>query len=266
KQEELSENKAALDVKVDELARANLELFESNRLKSEFLATMSHELRTPLHSILGFSDLLQQAEGLDDKQKRWAKNIRSSGAHLLDLINDILELARLEAGKMEVRATEFPIDGLVEEVAATMRPLAEQKKLDLRTDAPADLPLARQDRGKLVQILSNLLSNAVKFTPEGGDIAIAAAVEGDELIFTVTDTGVGIAATEREAVFDKFRQGANPLTREHEGTGLGLSIVRELSKLLGGDVGLDSEPGHGSRFTVRVPLRREIAAAREVVT
>lgn len=255
KQDELSESKTALDNKVDELARANLELFESNKLKGEFLATMSHELRTPLHSILGFSDLLQQAEGLGDKPKRWAQNIRSSGAHLLDLINDILELARLEAGKMEVRAAEFEVDALVEEATATIRPLVEQKKLELRTQVEPDLPLSRQDKGKLLQILSNLLSNAVKFTPEGGSVSVEASVVGSDLVIAVSDTGVGIAATEREAVFDKFRQGANPLTREHQGTGLGLSIVRELCKLLGGDVSLESEPGRGSRFTVTVPHR-----------
>ncbi len=253
KQEELNENKQVLDRKVDELARANLSLFESNKLKGEFLATMSHELRTPLHSILGFSDLLHQGDNLTEKQQRWATNIRGSGANLLALINDILELAKIEAGKMEVKPTEFDLAEFVERATTAIRPLAENKQLDLQNRVPADLPHVRQDQGKLQQILSNLLSNAVKFTPEGGNVVVEADIDGDELVMIVSDNGVGIAAAERDAVFDKFRQGANPLTREHEGTGLGLSIVRELAKLLGGDVELDSEPGRGSTFTVRVP-------------
>jgi signal transduction histidine kinase len=255
KQEELSESKATLDAKVDELARANLALFESNRLKGEFLATMSHELRTPLHSILGFSDLLQQSDGLGEKQRRWATNIRTSGAHLLDLINDILDLARLEAGKMDLRHAEIDVADFIEEAVGHIRPLAEKKSLELRYAVAPDLPTAVQDKGKLQQVLSNLLSNAVKFTPEGGSITVDAAQDGDDLVIRVTDTGVGIAAADREAVFDKFRQGANPLTREYQGTGLGLSIVRELCKLMGGDVSLESEPGRGSTFIVRVPYR-----------
>jgi two-component system, NarL family, sensor histidine kinase BarA len=262
KQEELNENKQVLDRKVDELAQANLALFESDKLKGEFLATMSHELRTPLHSILGFSDLLHQGDNLTEKQQRWATNIRGSGANLLALINDILELAKVEAGKMEVKPAEFTVADLVERAVAAMRPLAEKKQLDLRSEVVDDLPQVRQDQGKLQQILSNLLSNAVKFTPEGGKVLVEATIDGDDLVLTVSDTGVGIAAAERDAVFDKFRQGANPLTREHEGTGLGLSIVRELAKLLGGDVTLESEPGLGSTFTVRVPrwLSAELAA------
>jgi signal transduction histidine kinase len=253
KQEELNENKQVLDRKVDELARANLALFESNRLKGEFLATMSHELRTPLHSILGFSDLLHQGDNLSEKQHRWAANIRGSGSSLLALINDILELAKVEAGKMEVKPTEFALEDLIDHVVTAMRPLAENKQLDLRTEVAANLPHVRQDLGKLQQILSNLVSNAIKFTPDGGKILIEATIEDEDLVLRVSDTGVGIAAAERDAVFDKFRQGANPLTREHEGTGLGLSIVRELAKLLGGDVTLESEPGLGSTFTLRVP-------------
>jgi len=254
-QDELRETNTTLDKKVDELARANLALFESNKLKGDFLATMSHELRTPLHSILGFSDLLEQGDDLTEKKKRWAKNIRSSGAHLLALINDILELAKLEAGKVEVKPEPFVVAELVERVAGDLRPLAEKKSIDLRTDVDDHLPLVEQDSGKLQQVLSNLLSNAVKFTPDGGRVVVRAAAEAGDLVLSVSDTGVGIPASDREAIFDKFRQGANPLTREHEGTGLGLSIVRELANLLGGDVSLHSELGKGSTFTVRVPLR-----------
>jgi len=253
KQEELNAAKTTLDGKVDELARANLALFESAKLKGEFMATMSHELRTPLHSILGFSDLLQQGDNISEKQLRWVKNIRSSGAHLLDIINDILDLAKIEAGKMEVRLESFPVSELVDRVAGNVRPLAEKKGIEVRTIVAQDLPLVHQDQGKLQQVLSNLLSNAVKFTPEGGKVLIRAGIDGDELVLTVNDTGVGIAPADQGKIFEKFRQGANPLTREYAGTGLGLSICRELANLLGGDVTLQSEVGKGSSFTVRVP-------------
>src|SRR5438876_11121004 len=156
-----------LDRKVDELAQANLALYESNRLKSDFLATMSHELRTPLNSILGFSDVLQSSDKLNDKQVRWVGNIRSSGEQLLNLINDILDLAKIEAGKMQVRVDEFSIHDIGEGLLNMFRPLAEKKNIDLRGQLDPGVPLLRQDPGKLQQILSNLLSNAIKFTPEG---------------------------------------------------------------------------------------------------
>ncbi len=246
---------ADLDRKVDELARVNMALFESNRLKGDFLHTMSHELRTPLNSIIGFSEMLLGADNLSDRQLRWAGNIMTSGQHLLALINDILELAKLEAGKMRVHPAELDVRAVCEQAAAMYRTQAEKKNVELRVEVPPDLPPARQDAGKLGQVLGNLLSNAVKFTPEGGRVTLKAAVEGDQLVLTVSDTGVGIAPEEQEMVFDKFRQASNPLTREQGGTGLGLSIVRELAKLLGGDVALRSDLGRGSTFTVRVALR-----------
>jgi len=243
-----------LDRKVDELAHANMALYESNRLKSDFLATMSHELRTPLHSILGFSDVLLNSAGqLNEKQARWVANIKSSGSQLLSLINDILDLAKIEAGKMEVRPEELALPDLCESLVTMLRPQAEKKNIDLRTQYESALPLIRQDAAKLRQILANLLSNAVKFTPEGGRVLLKAAIEESDVLLTVTDTGVGIAPEDQEAIFEKFRQAGNPLTREHEGTGLGLSIVRELSKLLGGDITLKSDLGRGSTFTLRLP-------------
>jgi signal transduction histidine kinase len=255
-QERLRKVNADLDRKVDELAQANLALFESNRLKGDFLATMSHELRTPLNSILGFSEVLQSADGLTDKQLRWARNIHTSGQQLLNLINDVLDLAKIEAGKMEVRVAEFSAYDVCEGMLTMFRPLAEKKNIDLRGAFAPGIPLVRQDVVKVQQILSNLLSNAVKFTPEGGRVLLRAEAEAGQLVLTVGDTGVGIAADEQELVFEKFRQGGNPLTREHAGTGLGLSIVRELAKLLGGEVTLKSELGRGSTFTVRLPLQR----------
>jgi signal transduction histidine kinase len=257
-QDRLRKVNADLDRKVDELAQANLALYESNRLKSDFLATMSHELRTPLNSILGFSEVLLGSSGLSEKQLRWASNIKTSGDQLLALINDILDLAKIEAGKMQIRVTEFSARDACEGLLAMFRPLAEKKNIDLRGQFEPDMPPVRQDMVKLQQIVSNLLSNAIKFTPEGGRVALRVvpqSVPGGQLVLTVSDTGVGIAPEEQGLIFEKFRQAGNPLTRQHGGTGLGLSIVRELSKLLGGEVTVQSELGRGSTFTVRLPLQ-----------
>jgi two-component system sensor histidine kinase BarA len=262
-QEQIKGANVELDRKVDELAQTNLALYESNRLKSDFLATMSHELRTPLNSVLGFSDLLLSNPQLPEKMRRWAGNIQSSGKQLLALINDLLDLAKIEAGKMEVKPEAVSLADMADGLLTMHRPLAEKKNIDLRAAVEPDLPPARQDAGKLRQILSNLLSNAIKFTPEGGRVQLRAEADGATLMLTVTDTGVGIAPDDQELVFEKFRQAASPMTREHEGTGLGLSIVRELSKLLGGDVTLKSEIGRGSTFTVRVPM--ELKDAPQVV-
>jgi signal transduction histidine kinase len=254
---------ADLDRKVDELAQANLALYESNQLKSGFLTTVSHELKTPLNSILGFSEVLQTTSGLNEKQQRWIHNIRSSGEQLMNIISDILDLARIEAGKMQVRISEFSAYDVCEGLLTMFRPLAEKKNIEMRGQVAPDLPVLRQDVVKVKQILSNLLSNAIKFTPEGGRVMLKAESAVGYLVLTVTDTGVGIAPEEQELVFEKFRQSGNPLTREHAGTGLGLSIVRELSKLLGGDVTLQSELGRGSTFTVRLPLQLSVDSRLE---
>jgi signal transduction histidine kinase len=263
-QQELRKVNESLDDKVDELAQANLHLYEMNRLKSDFLATMSHELRTPLNSIIGFSDVLGSIQSLDDKQRRYVANIRSSGRMLLEMINDILDLAKIEAGKMEVRASAFRMESIVSAQCDMARPLAEKKNIDLEFDVEPGLEAVDQDPAKVQQILANLLSNAVKFTPEGGSVAVAASVDADAsdaFLVEVTDTGVGIAEEEQQAIFEKFRQGRrlsggdDAMTREFSGTGLGLSIVRELCRLLGGDVTVTSQLGRGSRFTVRLPRR-----------
>ncbi|HEV3118833.1 MAG TPA: HAMP domain-containing sensor histidine kinase, partial [Gemmataceae bacterium] len=263
-QDRLRKVNADLDLKVDELAQANMALYESNRLKSDFLATMSHELRTPLNSILGFSEVLRSANSLDDKQLRWVGNIQSSGEQLLNLINDILDLAKIEAGKMQVRVEEFSVRDVCEGLLTMFRPFAEKKNIDLKEQLAGNIPLLRQDPGKLQQILSNLLSNAIKFTPEGGRVLLKAEAAAPHVVLTVTDTGVGIAPEDQELVFEKFRQAGNPLTREHAGTGLGLSIVRELAKLLGGEVTLQSELGRGSTFTVRLPVQLSLEPRLEI--
>ncbi|GIX04656.1 MAG: two-component sensor histidine kinase [Planctomycetaceae bacterium] len=254
--------------KNDELAQANLRLYELNNLKNEFLATMSHELRTPLNSILGFSDVLLGASNLTDKQRRYLSHIQSSGKHLLHLITDVLDLAKIESGKMEVHPVEFSIADLVERLVGSQNPLAENKKLDLGFEVDPRLPPLWQDVGKIQQILDNLLSNAIKFTPEGGRIRVRAQLHDPQtLALVVEDTGIGIPLEDQERIFEKFRQGSaipgmeNPLTREYEGTGLGLSIVRELCRLLGGSIHLKSEFGKGSVFTVLLPLRLPSAVA-----
>jgi two-component system sensor histidine kinase BarA len=261
-QEELRQVNNSLDLKVDELAKVNLALFETNNLKSQFLATMSHELRTPLNSILGFSDVLSGAVNLDERQMRYLKNIQTSGKDLLTLINDILDLAKIEGGKMELHIAEFSMLDLIERLIGMVRPLAEKKNIDVTCEVDREIPLLRQDTGKVQQILYNLLSNAIKFTPEGGRVQILARKHDDQYLDLICeDTGVGIALEEQETIFEKFRQGNltpgrnSALTREFAGTGLGLSIVKELSKLLGGEVSLDSELGKGSRFTVRLPFQ-----------
>jgi two-component system, NarL family, sensor histidine kinase BarA len=263
-QKELRDVNGQLDYRLDELAQANLRLYEMNRLKSDFLATVSHELRTPLNSILGFSDVLSGIDRLDDKQLRYVANIQRSGRMLLEMINDILDLAKVESGKMEVRLSEFKINALVAAQCDMARPMAEKKNIDLDCEASASLPPVRQDPAKVQQILNNLLSNAIKFTPEGGRILVTALRdELGDLRIKVADTGIGISPDEQQLVFEKFRQasGALPdgdaMTREYSGTGLGLSIVRELCRLLAGDVSLESELGKGSTFTIRLPWRLE---------
>ena len=260
-QQELRAVNHDLDKKVDELAQANLALFEMNRLKSDFLATMSHELRTPLNSIIGFSEVLAGNEQLSERQRRYAANIQSSGKMLLGMINDILDLAKIESGKMEVRSEDFSIRDICEGLTSLIRPMADRKSIDLECRLDDAIPLLRQDPGKIRQILYNLLSNAIKFTPDGGRVVLKAYTEGRNVVLSVSDTGIGIADEDRETIFEKFRQAGHPgqsdgiLTREHQGTGLGLSIVRELATLLGGEVRLESEPGRGSTFTVRVPMQ-----------
>ncbi len=266
-QEEQSRINRSLDVKLGELAETNVALFESNRLKSEFLANVSHELRTPLVSIIGFAELLRDGAGnpeVDGKRlHRYAENILSSGRSLLDLINDLLDLAKVEAGKIELHISEFSMEELCTDLIDFVRPLADKRRQTLEARIALHLPRCRSDSGRIKQILYNLLSNAVKFTPEGGEISISVEHDGDQrLRLSISDTGPGIAADQREAIFEKFRQLDSSTTREHAGTGLGLAITRELVELLGGKIELQSDPGHGSTFMVSLPIHTERVAVR----
>ena len=263
-QDELRQVNADLDSKVDQLAQVNMQLYEMNRIKSDFLATMSHELRTPLNSILGFSEVLGSIASLDDKQKRYVQNIQKSGRMLLEMINNILDLAKMESGKMEVRLTDFAIEQVIHAQCDMARPLTEKKNIDLETEIQPGLPPMYQDQARVQQILNNLLSNAIKFTPEGGRIKVTAHRNArDYLVLRVIDTGVGIAKEDQQAIFEKFRQGrtampgGDAMTREYSGTGLGLSIVREMCKLLEGEVSVESALGTGSTFTVQLPWRMQ---------
>lgn len=251
-----------LDAKVDQLAQANLELFNNNALKDEFLATMSHELRTPLNSILGFSDVLSSAANLDDRQKRYVENIQTSGRNLMVQINDLLDLAKIESGQMKIQPSTFRVADVVENQINQIMPLADQKNIELRIrEQEPTIPEVHQDAGKIRQILTNLLSNAIKFTPEGGRVRVSSTlISSDTFELCIEDTGIGIPMHEQATIFEKFRQGTTTsgerdhVKREYGGTGLGLSIVRELSRLLGGDVFLESEFGKGSVFMVRLPI------------
>lgn len=243
------------------LTEANQRLREVDRLKSEFLATMSHELRTPLNSVLGFTNLLlgDQSGDLNAEQRRQLEFVLGSGEHLLHLINDLLDLSRIESGHFQLAAENFDLVALAQEVCAQLQPMARSKSLALRQDLPPALPM-RGDRRRCMQVLLNLVSNALKFTPEG-EVILGARQSGDRVEIWVQDTGIGIAPQDQAHLFQPFRQVDGSLVRSHEGTGLGLYLCRRLLELMGGHIGLDSTPGAGSRFTVRLPPGSDAATS-----
>ena len=247
-----------------QLEARNLEIERANRLKSEFLASMSHELRTPLHTIIGFSELL--GEGLDGDlnatQKRFVEHIHRDSLHLLELINDILDLSKIEAGRLELRCVTFQLESALQEILATVRPQAAAKSQRLRVNAAEGLSLDA-DRVRFKEILYNLLSNAVKFTGEGGAISVAVSREGEFARISVEDTGMGIAPEQQAAVFDAFHQVGSTTKGIREGTGLGLAITRRLVEQHGGHLSLVSTVGKGSRFSFTIPLELTQRGARE---
>jgi len=243
-----------LAVTNSELEIRNREVEKANRLKSNFLATMSHELRTPLNSIIGFSDLLaeQTAGPLTQKQERFVGHIQESSRYLLALISDILDLSKIEAGRLELKYQTFQMSVAVEEVLSTVRPLAVAKQTELITEVGEELFL-NADRVRVKQVLSNLLSNAIKFTPEQGQVRLVARSEGSLLSTSVIDTGIGIPRKDQESVFEAFHQLPAATTGVREGTGLGLSITKLLVEQHGGRIWIESEPGKGSRFQFTLP-------------
>ncbi|MBN2843235.1 MAG: HAMP domain-containing histidine kinase, partial [Sedimentisphaerales bacterium] len=257
----LRENYVALDNRLGDLEARNIALYESNKLKSEFLANVSHELRTPLNAIIGFAEVLhEQAESREDTRgMRYSHNVMQSGKLLLRIINDLLELARIEAGRVELHVEQFSFAEIVNNLFNIIRPQAEEKQLVLESKISERIGAIESDPGKVQQIVFNLISNAVKFTPNGGQITVEADLAEDGPLLGieifVTDSGPGIAPDDREIIFEKFRQLDGSVTRRYGGVGLGLAIVRELVTMLGGEVGVVDYEGGGARFRVFVPTR-----------
>jgi signal transduction histidine kinase len=239
-----------------QLALRNREIEAANQLKSEFLASMSHELRTPLHTIIGFAELLSEGlEGsLTEKQLRFVNHILRDGRHLLELINDILDLSKIEAGRLEFKFEQFDWIEALREVVATIQPQAAEK--DLTLTAPEEFPHNHiyADRVRFKAILYNLLSNAVKFTQPGGKVWIETKSDAGMLSIVVHDTGIGIPKEQQARIFDKFYQAGITTRGVREGTGLGLSITRHLVERHRGSISVTSEPGRGSSFTFTIPL------------
>ncbi|MFC7380044.1 response regulator [Brevundimonas sp. GCM10030266] len=259
---QLEEQAQTLETQKDDLERASAELNaradqleQASQYKSDFLANMSHELRTPLNSLLILSKLLgDNADGnLSEEQVRYANTIQSSGNDLLTLINDILDLSKIEAGHIQVRPEGVSLQRVATDLDQLFRPVAEERGLDLAISIDADVPdILETDRQRLEQILKNLLSNACKFT-EAGSVRLAITADGDSVRFAVEDTGIGISPDQQAGVFEAFQQADGGISRRFGGTGLGLSISRELARLLGGSIALRSAPGEGSTFTLSLP-------------
>jgi signal transduction histidine kinase len=247
----------------DELGRLYRQIEAANRHKSEFLANMSHELRTPLNAIIGFSEVLieRMFGALNDKQLEYLQDIHSSGHHLLALINDILDLSKIEAGRMELDLARFDLGELLEGASMLVRERASHQGLTLALDVPEGLGDWVADARKLKQVLINLLSNAVKFTPAGGSVTLRARrVASSEVEIAVIDTGVGIAADQQALVFEAFRQAAGEHLHKAEGTGLGLALAKRFVELHGGTIRVESAPGCGSTFSFMLPQRSAEAA------
>lgn len=242
-----------------ELEARHKEAERLNRLKSEFIASVSHELRTPLHTIIGFAELLDEQETgpLNEKQKRFVHHIRADSDHLLNLINDVLDLSRIEAGGLVVRTEALPLKAVISEAVNSVRPQAKSKQLTVCVEHSPEINVLA-DPLRVRQILYNLLSNAVKFTDPGGEIGVIAKEEGDFVQITVSDTGLGIPAAECERIFDKFYQVGYTTTGVRQGTGLGLTISKQLVEMQGGRIWVDSELGKGSQFHFNLPARPNV--------
>jgi hypothetical protein len=238
------------------LREANITAETANRTKSEFLANMSHELRTPLNSIIGFSDVLLEGNSgnLNERQTRYLKNISNSGKHLLTIINDILDISKVESGKIQLCKEIISVKTLIEDMVASMQHLAARKEIVIQISIDSDSGYVRVDKGKIKQVLYNLIGNALKFTDRGGFVNISAKVNGDLAYISVKDTGIGISKTDQEKLFKPFTQIDSSIARRYEGTGLGLALAKELVVLHGGQIWVESEPEKGSTFTFTIPV------------
>jgi signal transduction histidine kinase len=239
-----------------ELEEKGRELAQANQHKSDFLANMSHELRTPLNAVIGFSEVLgeEMFGELNEKQSEYVDDIHSSGRHLLSLINDILDLSKIEAGRMELDVTTFDIRMALGNALTLVSERAERRGIALESKIDESLADMTGDERKVKQILLNLLSNAIKFTPEGGRVTLTAHGADSMVTISVRDTGVGISAEDQEHIFEEFRQVGTDYARKVEGTGLGLTLTRRFVELHGGEIAVESEPGAGSEFRITLPF------------
>jgi signal transduction histidine kinase len=266
---EITERKQAEEMRLRSAAleAENRQVLEANRLKREFLAQMSHELRTPLNAIIGFSELLRDSHLPPDSPRRaeFLAHIAAGGQHLLKLVNDVLDLSKVEAGRMDFVAAPIDLPALVSEALALVRPDAERKRITLGMDLQP-LPGLRLDPARLKQVLLNYLSNAVKFTPEGGRIQVRACAQGpDRWRLEVEDSGIGISEADQARLFSQFQQLRQGRSPPQAGTGLGLALTRRLVELQGGTVGVQSAPGQGSTFHAELPLVFPAAPKRAAV-
>jgi signal transduction histidine kinase len=283
-QDKLRQANKQLDAKIAELSERNIELFKANKAKSEFFANMSHEFRTPLNTILGFAQVLRDKPRLlkSDKGQRYAENIITSGNRLLSMINDLLDLAKTRAGKVQLHLEEVSVPDLCKRLAASFSLMTRKKKIKVKLSTDAHLPTIVTDAGKVQQILYNFLSNAVKFTPPKGRIEIRAGfapasspaesettnrdleASGEERIvrISVSDTGCGIAQADKEKIFEKFRRVDGSITSETTGSGLGLAISKELADMLAGSIGLESQVNEGSTFWLDIPIKLQTENAK----
>src|SRR3989337_1260469 len=250
--------------KTSHLQKAVLALERANKMKPEFLANMSHELRTPLNAIIGFAEVLRDkiSGDLNEEQLDFVSDIHSSGLHLLQMINDILDLSKIEAGRMELQCEIFPVHDAIEDVYTILKGLASKKHLELKTTILTDVKDIEADRVKFKQILYNLLSNAIKFTPENGHINVEAGIMEDMLQVSVSDTGIGMKPDDREKVFKEFWQADSSFARKYEGTGLGLALTKRIVEMHGGKIWFESEYGKGSIFYFALPLKAQPRKAK----
>jgi len=241
----------------EDMVRAKIEAETASRAKSDFLATMSHELRTPLNSIIGFSDIMLDGltGNLGDKQEHYVQHISQSGHHLLSLINDILDISKIEAGKMELYMDMVDIAKAVSEIVTITESLASRKNITVDVQIPDEIPLITVDRSKLKQIMYNLLGNAIKFTDNDGNVHIEVTNNDEYMTMSITDTGIGISPDDQNKLFKPFSQIDTSISRRYEGTGLGLALVKELIELHGGRIWVESEPGKGSTFSFELPIK-----------
>lgn len=250
----------------EDLLKAKIAAENSNRTKSEFLATMSHELRTPLNSIIGFSEVLSEGYfgQINDKQAKYLKNICNSGKHLLHIINNILDISKVESGKMQLYKEKIYVRDIVDEMISAMQHLAASKEIVLKLQADSQFGTVQADKAKLRQILYNLIGNAIKFTETGGYVTIGTKEDDKMVYISITDTGIGIPSKDLIKLFKPFTQLDSSCARQYEGTGLGLALAKELAELHGGNIYVESEPGKGSIFTLELPIQDKTISYKDM--